>query len=138
MISDLRGKNKNVLKIWSKFTGEHPCGSVISIKLLCKFTEIILRHWCFNVNLLHIFRTSLQDGKKFDVSSIEKWRHHLLFGKKKVFISNPHILISKFWLSWELYCISLDFHQNSSTTLELKKMKDWRDLVEGLAFNVSF
>ena len=32
---------KVVLKICSKFTGEHPCRSVISIKLLCnfKFTE---------------------------------------------------------------------------------------------------
>ena len=27
---------KGVLKICNKFTGEHPCGSVISIKLLCK------------------------------------------------------------------------------------------------------
>ena len=26
---------KGVLKIWSKFTGEQPCRSAISIKLLC-------------------------------------------------------------------------------------------------------
>ena len=31
--------------------------SVISIKLLCNFTEITLRHGCFPVNLLYIFRT---------------------------------------------------------------------------------
>ena len=31
--------------------------SGISIKLLCKFIEIALRHWCFPVNLLHIYRT---------------------------------------------------------------------------------
>ena len=32
---------KGVLKICSKFTGEHPCRSVISIKLLCfcRYTE---------------------------------------------------------------------------------------------------
>ena len=36
---------KGVLKICSKFTGEHPCRSVISIKLLSP------------VNLLHIFKT---------------------------------------------------------------------------------
>ena len=48
---------KGVLKIWSKFTGEHPCWSVISIKLLCKFIEITLQHECSPVNLLHIFRT---------------------------------------------------------------------------------
>ena len=45
---------KGVLKICSKLTGEHPCRSVISIY---NFTEIILRHGCSPVNLLHIFRT---------------------------------------------------------------------------------
>ena len=30
---------KGVLKICSKFTGEHPCRSVISIKLFCKHTK---------------------------------------------------------------------------------------------------
>ena len=49
---------KGVLKICSIFTGEHPCRSVISIKLLCNFIEITLRHGCSPVNLLHIFRTS--------------------------------------------------------------------------------
>ena len=37
---------KGVLKICSKVTGEHPCGSAISIKLLCNFIEIGLRHGC--------------------------------------------------------------------------------------------
>ena len=46
---------KGVLKICSKFTGEHPCRSVISIKLLCNFMEITLRHGCSVVNWLHIF-----------------------------------------------------------------------------------
>ena len=49
---------KGVLKICSKFTGEHPCRSVISVKLLCNFIEITLQHGCSPVNLLHIFRTS--------------------------------------------------------------------------------
>ena len=35
---------KGILKICSKFTGEHPCRSVISIKLLSNFIEITLRH----------------------------------------------------------------------------------------------
>ena len=48
---------KGVLKICSKFTGEHPCRNAISIKLLCNFIEITLRHGCCPVNLLHIFRT---------------------------------------------------------------------------------
>ena len=49
---------KGILEICSKFTGEHPCQSVILIKLLCNFIiEITLRHGCCPVNLLHIFRT---------------------------------------------------------------------------------
>ena len=48
---------KGVLKICSKFTTEHPCGSALSIKLLCNLIEITLRHECFPVNLLHNFRT---------------------------------------------------------------------------------
>ena len=48
---------KGVLRICSKYTGEHPCRSWISIKLLCNFIEISLWHWCSRVNLLHIFRT---------------------------------------------------------------------------------
>ena len=46
-----------VLKICSKFTVEHPCRSVISIKLQSNFIEITLWHGCFPVNLLHMFRT---------------------------------------------------------------------------------
>ena len=48
---------KCVLKICSKFTGEHPCQSTISIKLQSNFIEIAFRYWCSPVNLLHIFRT---------------------------------------------------------------------------------
>ena len=48
---------KVVLKIYSKFTGEHPCQSVISIKMQSDFIEIALWHGCSPVNLLHIFGT---------------------------------------------------------------------------------
>ena len=45
---------KRVLKICSKFTGEHPCGSVISIELLCIFSEhLFLRKplvGCFSIS----------------------------------------------------------------------------------------
>ena len=47
---------KGVLKICSKFTGEHPCRSAISIKLQSNFIEIVLRQGCSPVNLLHTFR----------------------------------------------------------------------------------
>ena len=49
--------SKRYSKICSKFTREHPCRSVISIKLLCNFIETTLRHGCSPENLLHIFRT---------------------------------------------------------------------------------
>ena len=48
---------KGVLKICSKFKGEHPCRSAISIKLLFNISKIALRHGCSHVNLLHVFRT---------------------------------------------------------------------------------
>ena len=47
---------KVVLKICTKFTGEHSCRSVISIKLLCSFIEIKLQHGCTPVNLLRILK----------------------------------------------------------------------------------
>ena len=46
--------SRGVLKICSKFTGEHPCRSIISIMLRSNFIEITLRHRC-SVNLMHIF-----------------------------------------------------------------------------------
>ena len=46
---------KGVLKIWSKFTREHPCRRAISIT--CIFIEITFWHESSPVNLLHIFRT---------------------------------------------------------------------------------
>ena len=51
---------KGVLKMYRrtyKFIGEHPCRGVISIKLLCNFIEIAVRHGCSPVNLKHILRT---------------------------------------------------------------------------------
>ena len=48
---------KRVLQICRKFTGEHPCRSVISIKLKSKFSVITLRYGCSPVNFLHICRT---------------------------------------------------------------------------------
>ena len=46
---------KSALKICGKFTGYHPCRSVISIKLQSNFIEITIRPGCSLVNLLHIF-----------------------------------------------------------------------------------
>ena len=54
---------KGILKICSKFTGEHPCRTVISRKLLFSFIEIALRHGCSLVNLLLIFRALFCNNK---------------------------------------------------------------------------
>ena len=48
---------KDVLKICSKFIGEHPGRSVIAIKLQSNFIEITRRHGYSPVYSLHIFRT---------------------------------------------------------------------------------
>ena len=48
---------KGVLKICSKFIGEHPRWSAISIKLQSNFMETALRHGSSPVNWPHIFRT---------------------------------------------------------------------------------
>ena len=48
---------KGVMKICSRFTGEHPCRSVILIKLQSNFIEIAFRRECSPAYLLHIFRT---------------------------------------------------------------------------------
>ena len=47
---------KGVLKIRSKFIGEHPCQSAISISLQSSFFEIALRHGYSPVNLLRVLR----------------------------------------------------------------------------------
>ena len=49
---------KGALKICSKFPGEHPCWSVIWIKMQINFIEITFRHGCSPVNLVHIFRAT--------------------------------------------------------------------------------
>ena len=46
---------KVVLKLCSKFTGEHPCQSAISVKLLCNFIEITLQHGRSPVNIESLF-----------------------------------------------------------------------------------
>ena len=52
---------KGVLKICSKFTGEHPCLSAISTKLQSNFTEITLRHGCSPVNAAYFQKTFSQE-----------------------------------------------------------------------------
>ena len=68
---------KGVLKICSKFTREHPCRSVISIKLLFSFIEITLRHVCSPVEELPWNHTSVQHGYSL-VTLLHIFRTHFL------------------------------------------------------------
>ena len=121
----------------SKFTGEHPCQSAISIRLLCNFIEVTLRNGCFSVNLLHIFLTPFlnitSDGLPLDFSY-----HHgpppalssnldyfllLVFARSFYCLSQVRIWEEYFILSclfyltllphiWSRHCRNLlDFHQ---------------------------
>ena len=85
---------KDVLKTCGKFTGEHPCRKVISIKLQKNFLEIKLRHGCSPVNLLfseHLFiRTPLENcfcgfkGKHCFAEASSRKSHPESFFKKGV------------------------------------------------------
>ena len=63
-----------LLKIYSKFTGEHLCRNAISIKLLGNFVEITLRHGCSPVNLLHILRTRLPKNSSWELLLERDWQ----------------------------------------------------------------
>ena len=55
---------KGVLKICSKFTGEHPCQSAISIKFHSNFIEITLRHVKLFLGLFERNRKQKKERKK--------------------------------------------------------------------------
>ena len=61
----------------SIFTGEHPCQSVISVKLLCNFIEITLWRGCSPVNLLHIFSTTFPKKTSGGLLLLEENLNHL-------------------------------------------------------------
>ena len=93
--------SKGVPKICSKFTGEHPCRSAISITLLCNFIKIALWHGCSPVNLLHVFRTPFPSNSsgwlllKFvayvsHISHIEIHHRNIALHKKVQFTSRKN------------------------------------------------
>ena len=91
---------KGVLKICRKSTGEHPCRSVISIKLLCNFVEITLRHGCSPVNLLHILRAPF-------IKNTSGW---LLLDVFNTNIAIVNKFYMKFWLGENNVTIWKSFH----------------------------
>ena len=78
---------KGVLKTCSKFTGEFPCRSVISIKLLCNLIEIKIQHGCSSVNLLHISRTTFPkntSGRLLLVFVSATFEYHKMVKKENI------------------------------------------------------
>ena len=73
---------KDALKICSKFTGEHACQGVISIKLLGNFIKMTRRHGCSPVNLLHIFRKPFLKNTSWGLLLYLSWRtnKHVITG----------------------------------------------------------
>ena len=87
---------KDVLKICCKFTGEHPCQNLISIKLLCNFIEITLRH------LLHIFKTTFSKntsgGLLLNTAFIKIFMHtSVLIGNKISRSKRKGSFLQLFW-----------------------------------------
>ena len=92
---------EGVLKICSKFTGEQPYRSVISIKL------ITLLHECSPVNLLHIFRAP-------SLKNTSEWLLLLIFWKRNTY----------YWGKFFFVNLASDFLQNSSD-LQLLNFADF-------------
>ena len=83
-----------------QFTGEHPCRSAISIKLLCNFIEIALRDGHTPVNLLHIFRTPFQQNPSewlllsvYRTLTSNQWRLIIAF---VMFVVSTYVFLNSF------------------------------------------
>ena len=77
---------KDFLYICIKFIGEHPCRSVISIKLQSNFIEITLRYGSSLVNLQYIFRAPFLKN---------------VSGRLLLLFLNPFIIL----FSWRVICL---------------------------------
>ena len=86
---------KSILKKCSKFTGKHPCQSVVSIKLLCNFIEVAPRHGCSPVSLLHIFRTPFY-------LPLEGWEPKVAVTLKRYWICKWRRNFSTWFFKWNL------------------------------------
>ena len=91
---------KGVLKIYSNFTGEHPCRSAISIKLLCNFIEIALRYGCSPVKMLYIFRTPFPKNTSEPLLlmvSTNFWLSQCILSNKEKPSSSSRLVFDQLW-----------------------------------------
>ena len=97
---------KGVLKICSKFTEEHPCQSIISIKLKNSFIEVTFRHGYSPVNVLHIFKTFFLRTR---------WKSYFWSCTMSNDLRIRHLMIM--WLMWyflQRFIVFLVFQQSFS------------------------
>ena len=94
---------KGVLKTCGKFTREHPCRSVITIKLQSNFIEIAPRDGCSPVNLLRIFRTLFhRNTSDWLFLEFRKFHHKVILDvlcllmKNQILIKNRRIMCCNF------------------------------------------
>ena len=129
---------KGVLKIYSKVTGQHPCWSAISIKLLRKFIEIALWHGCSPV-LCCIFSEHL-----FIKTHMEGcfWRSLLIVCAKECMVSVSYeviiiiiVIISSFKCCFHtVICQAFNLRPEADERLCLSLyicyVLDWEDFLE--------
>ena len=123
---------KDVLKICSKFTGEHSCRSMISIKLLCNFIEITLWHGCSLVNSLYILRAlfwkNTYEGLLLFILLVEIaiWiLINLITFKKNLLHLNKYAIWAEWILSMEKNTNFLLKHEWCSIELHLHQQLLW-------------
>ena len=101
---------KGLLKICSQFTGEHPRRSVISIKLLCSFIEIVLWWRCSPTNLWILSRTLPDSSKQYLSEQINV--EYLLLWHFNIFLTSLYI-IKNTWFTYTLHWNYFDLSERS-------------------------
>ena len=104
---------KGLLKICSQFAGEHPRRSVISIKLLCSFIEIVLWWRCSPTNLWILSRTLPDSSNQYLSEQINV--EYLLLWHFNLFLTSLYITKS----TWFAYTLHWNYFDLSGTQLPL-------------------
>ena len=92
---------KDILKICSKFTGEQPYQSAISIKLLCNFKNLSLR-------LFHIVWLSLYLKAVADLGLSSSCKKHTL--RNTVDVSERYYIAKNWWSTYDKFSISYKYN----------------------------
>ena len=110
---------KGAPKICSKFTGEHPCRSAISIKLQSNFIEITFQHGCPLVNLLHIFRTPFPKNiyGRLLLFVLTRWLH-LVLQLRIIFLVVDFKYVDRFAGNFVSFLFYVEIFRKNCITIE--------------------